>query len=115
MYFVAWVRPVMPFIEYEINKKYIAEVLCENKDKPEMKGNGKCHLKKPFKKANNEPVEQSAPAPIFSRVEELTTLLFEKKLQCLNPIPINNTLVPYIENYQFIFNRKIFHPPKFII
>ena len=115
MYLVAWIRPVMPFIEYEINKKYIAEVLCENKDKPKMKCNGKCHLKKQLKKANDEPVEQSSPVPISSKTEDLITLLYEKKFQCINPIIINKSEVHYIENYQFIFNRRIFHPPKFLI
>ena len=70
MYLVAWVRPVMPFIEYEINKKYIAEVLCENMTKPEMKCNGKCHLKKQLKIANDEPEEQSSPVPTFSKTED---------------------------------------------
>ncbi len=115
MYLVAWLRPVMPFIEYEINKKYIAEVLCENKDKPKMKCNGKCHLKKQLKKANDEPVEQSSPVPPSSKTEDLITLSYEKNLKCINPITINKSEVYYTENYQFKFYRKIFHPPKFLI
>jgi len=115
MYLIAWFRPVMPFIEYEINKKYIAEVLCENKAKPEMKCNGKCHLKKQLKIANDEPDDQSSPIPTHSKTEDLTTLLFERKLQCLNPIKLNKKVVFYIENYQSIFCSNIFHPPKSLI
>ena len=115
MYLVAWFRPIMPFVEYEINKKYISEVLCENKDKPKMKCNGKCHLKKQLKIANDEPEEQSSPVPTFSKIKDLTTLLFEKKLQCLNSIRINGNIVFYIENYQSIFCSNIFHPPKSLI
>ncbi|WPQ62907.1 hypothetical protein SIO70_31585 [Chitinophaga sancti] len=33
-------------LEYKVNQDYIASVLCENKDKPEMHCNGKCQLKK---------------------------------------------------------------------
>ena len=114
MYLVAWVRPVMPFVEYEINKKFIAEILCENKAKPEMKCNGKCHLKKQLKVANDEPDEQSSPIPTYSRVEDLTTVLFERALQCLNPILIDKTKAIYIENYQSIYLNSIFHPPKIL-
>jgi len=31
---------------YVTNKTYIVEQLCENKDKPELKCDGKCHLRK---------------------------------------------------------------------
>jgi len=112
MYLIAWLRPIMPFIEYEINKKYIAEVLCKNKDKLEMHCNGKCYLKKQLKKANEIPEDQPLSAPVIN-IRELITLLSEIKLQCLKQIDINKTIVPYIVNYSFLFYNKIFHPPKF--
>ncbi|MFN8258360.1 MAG: hypothetical protein U0W24_21905 [Bacteroidales bacterium] len=46
-------RPVMPFIEYALFKDYIAKNLCINRNKPESKCNGKCHLAKQIK-LNNE-------------------------------------------------------------
>jgi hypothetical protein len=36
--------------DYILNRDYIAKVLCINRDKPEMKCNGKCHLAKQLKK-----------------------------------------------------------------
>lgn len=36
--------------DYLLNRDYIAKVLCVNRDKPEMKCNGKCHLAKQLKK-----------------------------------------------------------------
>lgn len=36
--------------DYLLNKDYIAKVLCVNREKPEMKCNGKCHLAKQLKK-----------------------------------------------------------------
>lgn len=36
--------------DYLLNKDYIAKVLCVNRDKPEMKCNGKCHFAKQLKK-----------------------------------------------------------------
>jgi hypothetical protein len=37
-------------LEYKINFSYVANVLCENRDKPEMHCNGKCHLRKQLEK-----------------------------------------------------------------
>lgn len=34
---------------YQLNKEYIASTLCENKDKPDLKCNGKCYLTKKIK------------------------------------------------------------------
>lgn len=39
-------RPLWPLGMYIVNYDYIANVLCENKDIPEMKCNGKCYLSK---------------------------------------------------------------------
>ncbi|WP_142683717.1 MULTISPECIES: hypothetical protein [Chitinophaga] len=36
----------MIFVQFKMNQSYIAGVLCENKNKPEMHCNGRCHLKK---------------------------------------------------------------------
>jgi hypothetical protein len=37
-------------LEYKINFSYVASVLCENRDKPEMHCNGQCHLRKQLEK-----------------------------------------------------------------
>ena len=54
LYILAMLRPVAPFVEYAINKDYIAKFLCVNKDKPVMRCNGKCHLYKEVKKQQEE-------------------------------------------------------------
>jgi hypothetical protein len=99
----------MPYVEYELNKKYIAEFLCENKKKPEMKCNGRCHLKKQLKKVNDE--EKKLPVPPL-KIEKLTISLFCSNIKAVNFTIAEGTKTPYIENYQFIFNGRIFHPPK---
>lgn len=50
--FAIFLRPILPVIDYVINYEYISTVLCENKDKPELKCCGKCHLKKELAKAS---------------------------------------------------------------
>ena len=37
-------------MHYRLNKTYISQNLCENRNKPEMKCDGKCYLKKRLKK-----------------------------------------------------------------
>lgn len=43
---------------FELNQKYIATVLCENKDKPQMHCNGKCYLAKKLKQAEEKEKRQ---------------------------------------------------------
>ena len=54
LYAIAMLRPIAPFVEYAINKGYIATFLCINKDKPALKCEGKCHLFKQVKKQQQE-------------------------------------------------------------
>jgi hypothetical protein len=41
-------------LDYLLNKKYIASVLCENKNKPQMHCNGKCHMRKQLQAAEKK-------------------------------------------------------------
>ncbi len=50
IYTLVIISPAIPMADYVINYKHISQDLCENKDKPEMHCNGKCHLKKEIKK-----------------------------------------------------------------
>ena len=47
-------KPVLPVVDYVVNYEYISTVLCENKAKPKMECNGKCHLKKVIKEQDNQ-------------------------------------------------------------
>ena len=44
-------RPVIPFVEYCVNKKYIIKNLCINRAKPFSCCEGKCYLKQQLKKS----------------------------------------------------------------
>ncbi len=39
-------KPVIPILKYIVFYDYIKNELCENKDKPKLECNGKCHLAK---------------------------------------------------------------------
>ncbi|GLB52467.1 hypothetical protein NBRC110019_15070 [Neptunitalea chrysea] len=46
-------KPIIPVLEYIVFYDYIKNELCENKDKPAMHCNGKCHLAKQLAKASD--------------------------------------------------------------
>ncbi len=56
-------RPYSPHLEYAHNKEYIANNLCQNKAKPELKCEGKCHLSKQLKAQSERQEDQSTPLP----------------------------------------------------
>ncbi|WP_080058500.1 hypothetical protein [Spirosoma aerolatum] len=54
---------------YQVNKDYIARVLCENRDKPELHCDGQCYLAKRLKtqqeKQDKETTERVQNTPIM--------------------------------------------------
>ncbi len=57
------IRPLGPIIEYYANYDYIANVLCENKDKPYLECNGKCYLEKQLNKSNHSNHDHKSTIP----------------------------------------------------
>jgi hypothetical protein len=56
----------MLLVNYQIQKTYYIEVLCENQEEPEIQCEGKCHLSKQLAaestNPNNEPLPPSTEA-----------------------------------------------------
>lgn len=50
------------YASFKANQAYIAKELCENKAKPQMHCNGRCHLKKQLAKQQEQ--ERKAPRPV---------------------------------------------------
>lgn len=105
-------KPLWPLVEYAVNYEYIVENLCENKEEPVLKCNGKCYLSKQIvKETQNDKKESSKlkknnfePKIIDSFNKKELTLLF---------------LYPTINNYQWfsklksnLFTIEILHPPQ---
>jgi len=59
-------KPFSPYLEYMVSYDYIVNVLCINKDKPELACNGSCHLTAELKNAMEE--EQQQPLNNSSRL-----------------------------------------------
>lgn len=94
-----------------MNKDYIAKVLCINRDKPDMKCEGKCHLKSQFEKQE----AQDKRIPVGYKEIAETVLFFSASSIATPPVALQYFKVNY-HPYQFsvieAFNHAIFHPPQ---
>jgi len=85
------------------------EKLCENKDKPELQCNGKCHLKKVVEKNNND-----GQAPIkaidFNRIVLYVINQFEYKLTTIQSK--KTELIRFDNLYTYIRIHSFYRPPQ---
>ncbi len=108
-----FLKPFFPVIDYVVNYEYISKVLCENKEKPAMHCNGKCHLMKELAKASE------TEKPISSDKKTIgTTLedLFVKEAEVYNlvifhPKTKSSLHAAYANLYAHLESHAIFHPP----
>ena len=111
-----FLKPILPVLEYAVNYDYIVTNLCENKSKPELKCNGKCHLTKQLAKASESNSENSSEKKISF---EQTEIVFFQEIQpieirqiyFLNKTSIGNN---YSNLYFHLNDCAFFHPPTII-
>lgn len=110
LYMLAMLKPVMPVFDYVINQDYIAEYLCINKDKPEMHCDGKCYLMQMLAEENQQK-KQNLPA--IDLREYPIGFVQVLQLARQEEVPLTTTQnITYIEQYSFLFNHTLFHPPN---
>lgn len=97
------------FAYYEIDPIGFIEKLCENKDKPELACNGKCHLKKVAESNSTD----NNNTPNYRDLNEL--VLFHESLSMM---VFKIDFGTYFQNYNYqdlysYFNLSdCFHPPQ---
>lgn len=100
-------------MEYVVNYDYISKVLCENKSKPQLKCNGKCHLMKQMAKASDQekPLQNDKKAAHH----EFETLFLEQlpsfDILVSNDIVLNKINSNYADLYCYENTSSVFHPP----
>jgi len=102
-------RVSITYIYYNIDTDGFIEVFCENKDKPELECNGKCHLKKITKTVNHEkntPIELIDFKDIILYKQNITSILFNKNIYQ------NKPTFQYLNLYSFKLLTTYFHPPN---
>ena len=112
-----FLKPILPVIDYIVNYDYISNVLCENKAKPELKCNGKCHLIKELAKASNDdkPFNSDKKNNLIQEVEllfcnEIAEISF-RQIYFHNETSIGDN---YANLYFHSVSCSVFHPPTII-
>ncbi|MGX7668260.1 hypothetical protein [Flavobacterium pedocola] len=111
--FLFILKPILPVLEYVLNYDYIVKELCENKAKPEMKCNGKCHLMKELAKASEKETPVSSDKKASHHEFEV---LFLEKDHYQNftfsvPNAAGQNTSAYSNFYFYEKSKLIFHPP----
>ena len=95
-------------VNYTINKDYISKNLCENRNKPKMHCNGKCHLMKQLQKQSKK---ENAPS---NTVKEKNGIQFfnENIGFCFtNPSFTLKSFPDFIIEKTATTSFSVFHPP----
>jgi hypothetical protein len=100
-------------MSYELNKRFIATNLCENRTKPALKCNGKCFLRKKLKETQDSEKDSS------QKSDEKTFSFFSLELSTefsFDIRPFKNALPDPIAYYNIVYYFKIlssiFRPPQ---
>ena len=95
-------------LHYKLNQKFITERFCENKAKPKMQCNGKCHIKKTLNQFNGTKEKSSSPVLEFSQYIITTSQL----IPVISVYGITHHY-PHVvsQNAGVGYLSTIFHPP----
>jgi hypothetical protein len=110
------IKPIFPVVEYVVNYDYISKVLCENKAKPKMHCNGKCHLMKELAKAADSENPKSSDKKGSTQVTEV--LFFEEinsfTIATFYSLDKKKTNQNYSDLYCYLNSDAFFRPPIFV-
>lgn len=115
LYGVALLKPIEPLIEYYANQDFFANVLCINKDKPELACNGQCILMQKLQKASNDPISQSPSAPtgkIDLKEYPIGFISFLNAPASTNGVDNSLFNSNYTDRWPSDIILDIFHPPS---
>lgn len=102
-------------VSWKLNQTYIVENLCINKNKPEMKCNGKCHLQKQLKRVEDKQDNNNRTSlPLKLKILETDNFVGNSEsfvpaiseTMSHSPISILNNL------YSFDYKNTCFKPPQ---
>lgn len=101
----------LAYLDYQLNKTYIATKLCENRYVPQMKCEGNCILMKKIQEANDAPESGSekgmakpAAAEFIQELPDIGFHLLYKDTELLKYCSNSNLI-------SFDYGKEIFHPP----
>lgn len=100
-------------LHYYFNYTYYAEVLCENKDKPEMHCNGTCALGKELKNAEHAKQQAETNIPALAKLEISQFIVENTPTEQTFGFSANHSkLLPHNDSLtECLFGLGVFHPP----
>ena len=110
-YLSIWLKPLFPYIDYELNREYIIKTLCIERYKEVNTCQGQCHLDKEIEKNSSQEEEKRGKIP--GRTFEIETFYLD--LSSFTPPQsrtINLNECVYLSNYRFLIHKSHFHPPE---
>jgi hypothetical protein len=96
------------YVYYSVDREGFIERLCENKDKPELKCDGKCMLAKMLQAQTDE---DEQPMPVIGWEQQLVFYLELPDFQLQELNHQNSNMFPYQEHYSFTFIYSLNKPP----
>jgi len=111
LYVAVLLRPVYPLADYLMHREQIVQQYCENKNKPAMHCNGKCHLMKEMKKATEEtPRNHATPVVLENLLPHFAAsqLVFGEQFAVQPFIPS----FVYQASFSAAHPLAVFHPPS---
>ena len=115
VYSLVLLKPLFPFVDYAVNKEYVTKNLCENRNKPKLNCNGKCHLMKQLKKAGADTPTDGNTTKGSSNQEENCfhiTSLFAFNAAILTSQSNNSYIRTFKSTLPSNYLKDIFHPPQ---
>jgi len=101
---------------FEMNRKYIAENLCINRDKPWLHCDGKCYFMNKIKQAEKNEKKQEAK----DNLTKMEVSFFQESFRIAFTEPVileahKSTFPHYAYQYSSSYIEIIFRPPKQIV
>ncbi len=102
-------------VSFEINKRYIAKNLCENRTRPQLHCNGKCYLMKKLKQADESEKKQAEK----NELKNFEICLLQQPFQLSFAAPyVDGEPLTLSSFYTFIYVshpiNSIFRPPQIV-
>ncbi|MFI5148400.1 MAG: hypothetical protein ACHQRM_01625 [Bacteroidia bacterium] len=110
LYLAAILVPLYPVLDYALHKEAIAKIYCENKNKPAMHCNGKCHMMKQIKKAAEQAPVSHTNAVVAEQFMPHDTPV-SISLADHAPILCCQASFAWLEPLSYFQPASIFHPP----
>lgn len=107
-------KPIVPLLEYFIRYDYIITELCENRDKPQLQCNGKCHLNKELAESSSSDDQKKENIKLFNGLSVPAILPVEIEFQLSSTKETTTAPCFYYLEDQSEYIYAIDNPPRLL-